>query len=405
MNPRSFRPIALCLLMPMLAHCGGDHDEDPTVVSASVSVSVSVSSSITGGTAGTGPGTGGSEGTDGTDGTEGTESTDGTTTGSGASRGSGDPFKFDLGGTSSTGTSTTGDPCRETSPDCVCSIPDHVPCDQATNDPFQAMGLNCPGELQVQASTMGSPAAIGLRSNFGVNATFNPREGTKYAVIGSGLVGDLNNVTPQNDSNAGPTHCNDALGISLGKTLPAPLKPNAVGGDCTQNPGLVGTGDCSGTIQGQFNQGGSANDYTELRFVLQVPNDVTSLSYEFAFFSVEWPYYYGSKYNDMYVGWLESELWTGNISFDNMGNPISLNAGFLDYQDGSGSLPEFAGTCMRQHAGTSWLKSTVGVTPGEQITVVFAIFDLSDQILDSYAFLDNFQWGCEPSGEAADDPS
>ena len=189
------------------------------------------------------------------------------------------------------------------------------------------------------------------------------------------------------------------LGISLGANLPAPLKPNAVGGDCTQNPGLVGTGDCSGTIQGQFSQGGAAFDYTELRFVLQVPTDVTSFSYDFAFFSVEWPYYYGSQYNDMYVGWLESELWTGNISFDQNGNPISLNAGFLDFQDQGGNLPEFTGTCMRQHAGTNWLTSTVGVSPGEQITVVFAIFDLSDGILDSYAFLDNFQWGCEPSGK------
>ena len=35
------------------------------------------------------------------------------------------------------------------------------------------------------------------------------------------------------------------------------------------------------------------------------------------------------------------------------------------------------------------------VTPGEHITVVFAIFDLSDSILDSYVFIDNFEWGCD----------
>ena len=35
----------------------------------------------------------------------------------------------------------------------------------------------------------------------------------------------------------------------------------------------------------------------------------------------------------------------------------------------------------------------------ENITVVFAIFDLSDSILDSYAFIDNFKWGCEPTGK------
>jgi hypothetical protein len=29
---------------------------------------------------------------------------------------------------------------------------------------------------------------------------------------------------------------------------------------------------------------------------------------------------------------------------------------------------------------------------------VFAIFDLSDSILDSYVFLDDFRWGCEGGG-------
>jgi hypothetical protein len=131
---------------------------------------------------------------------------------------------------------------------------------------------------------------------------------------------------------------------------------------------------------------------------------VTSFSYDLAFFTTEWPEYANSTFNDMYVGWLSSELWTGNISFDALGNPVSLNAGFLDFQDGGGALPEFAGTCMRQHAGTNWLATTASVAPGEVITLVFAIFDLSDSALDSYVFLDNFQWGCEPSGKPSTEP-
>jgi hypothetical protein len=87
-----------------------------------------------------------------------------------------------------------------------------------------------------------------------------------------------------------------------------------------------------------------------------------------------------------------------------MGNPISLNAGFLDFQDDGGNLPEFQGTCMRYHAGTKWLSTTAGVVPGESITVVFAIFDLSDSILDSYAFLDNFQWGCDGDSKPSTKP-
>ena len=50
---------------------------------------------------------------------------------------------------------------------------------------------------------------------------------------------------------------------------------------------------------------------------------------------------------------------------------------------------------MQGHAGTKWLTTTAGVEPGEDFTIVFAIFDLSDSILDSYVFVDNFRWGCE----------
>ncbi len=302
--------------------------------------------------------------------------------------------KFDLGSGDGPGPADT-DGCGT---ECECTIPEHQPCDNATGDPFLAMGLGCPGELAVQSTVTGPPGAIGVRSSFGANGTFAPREGAAYAVIGSGFVTDLDMQTPGGDSNVDPTHCNDDLGgqWDVGGTLPNPLRVNNVAGDCTADPSLLGTGDCSNTIADQFNQGNSANDYVELRFEVDVPVDVVSLSYDFAFFSTEYPFYFGSEFNDMYVGWLESEAWTGNISFDANGNPISLNAGFLDYRDDAGNLPEFAGTCMRQHAGTGWLSTSTGVVPGEHITVAFAIFDLSDSILDSYVFLDNFQWGCEP---------
>ncbi len=90
------------------------------------------------------------------------------------------------------------------------------------------------------------------------------------------------------------------------------------------------------------------------------------------------------------MAWLESERWTGNVSFDDEGNPISLNAGFLDYIQS----PELAGTHLEEHAATRWLHTTAPVTPGETITLVLAIFDVSDQAWDSYVILDNFRWGC-----------
>jgi hypothetical protein len=332
------------------------------------------------------------------DGGDGTGSHDDGDGSDGHGDGHGDGPKFDLG--SPDGGVPGGDEGGPT-----CSIPEHVPCDAGTSDPFAAIGIGCPGELDVATSSAGPATGRGVRSAFGSTATFDPREGSMFAVIGSGLVAELDQVTPTGDSDAFPTHCNDDLGaFDPGETLPAPLRVNDVGGDCAADPALVGTGDCSNTVQEQFTQGDSANDYVELRLQVTVPPDVVSFSYDFAFFSTEYPTYFGSGFNDMYVGWLESEAWTGNVSFDGEGNPISLNAGFLDFKDDGGNLPELAGTCMRQHAGTGWLTTTAGVVPGEDITIVFAIFDLSDSILDSYAFIDDFQWGCDPTDTPSTEP-
>ncbi|MBC8066839.1 MAG: choice-of-anchor L domain-containing protein [Deltaproteobacteria bacterium] len=287
-----------------------------------------------------------------------------------------------------------------------CNLMEHVPCDESTTDITNAIGLNCAGESPVTGTVDGNPLAIGLRSGFGSTMQWAPREGEKFAVLGSGYIGDLDMPTPGGDLDVQPTHCNDDLGDQFdpGQALPAPLQTNNVTGDCVMDPGLLGSGDCSNTINGQFTQGNAAYDYTEMRIVGMVPPNSNSIAYDFAFFSTEYPFYYEMEFNDMYIGWLESESWTGNISFDQQGNPISLNAGFLDFRDDGGGRPEFAGTCMARHAGTKWLSTTAPVTPGEQITVVFAIFDLSDSILDSYVFIDNFSWGCEGTDHPSTTP-
>jgi hypothetical protein len=129
----------------------------------------------------------------------------------------------------------------------------------------------------------------------------------------------------------------------------------------------------------------------------------TGFSYDLAMFSTEYPDFYQTQYNDMFVAWLESEAWTGNVSFDEAGNPISLNAGFLDYKDAPNAYdcpapcnaPELQGTAMQGHAGTKWLTTSAPVTPGETIELIFAVFDLSDGVLDTVVLLDNWLWNCD----------
>lgn len=280
----------------------------------------------------------------------------------------------------------------------ACSLP-HVPCDQNSSDPFNAIGLGCPGELAITPSVDAHPDGMGIRTSFGGTAAYDPREGSSYFVLSTGHVAELEDEPTSPGDQI--YHCNKWFSPGDGMdttSFPAPIDAHDVGGDCLGNPGLVGTGDCSNTIESQFQQSGWKYDYQEIRLSVTVPADAHALAFDVAYFTTEWPVFAGQNYNDMFIAWLEGSNWTGNISFDDSGHALSLNAAFFDYQDQNGDLPEFAGTCMRYGAGTPWLTSTAQVVPGDQIELVFAIFDLDDVNLDSFVFLDNFRWLCEGDG-------
>lgn len=309
---------------------------------------------------------------------------------------SGEPTdKFDFSGETGEGV-----PCEEGGQCPECEAPDHQPCDQNPADLVGAIGLGCPGEAAIMSQVTGSNLAMGTMDHFGDTDEWAPTEGARYAVIGSGLVDELpfgyeDMQYPCNDDLDDPYKQNGVVDpgpLDPGPMLPLPIVPKDVGAQtCADDPTLVGTGDCSNTIQDQFEwdmQPQGAHDYTEIRFTTTVPETATSFSYDVAFFTVEYPLYWGTAFNDLYIGWLESENWTGNISFDEEGHPISLNAGFLDFKDAAADplnmdpecefgcvAPELHGTCIERHAGTKWLKTTASVEPGEEITMVFTIFD------------------------------
>lgn len=279
-----------------------------------------------------------------------------------------------------------------------CTAPTSKPCDDASDDPWHAMGINCPGSGSLTAEYSGDPSALYVHTGpLGSSdpPAFPAREGEKITILSTGYAQELT---------MGGIYASTDLPDNDPLVLPSPIMTNPIiWGDCITYPGLVGMGDCSNTINGQWSQGTGAYDYAELRISGSVPMAASGFTYDFAFFSSEYPSYYKSSYNDMYIAWLQSDLWTGNVSFDDMGNPISLNASFLDYKDAPNPIdcpepceaPELQGTAMEFHAGTKWLTTTAGVFPGEEFTLIFAIFDVSDGVRDSAVILDNFEWNCE----------
>jgi hypothetical protein len=285
----------------------------------------------------------------------------------------------------------------------LCIEGAQTPCDVDSSDPLQALGLNCPGEgPKAVGGISGPPGSARVHTGtLGTDGYFSPREGNKMLLLSTGLAEE---VPVPADPQCAACPSTDFGGPVL-NVLPPPIDVRDVDDlrTCTDDPTLIGTGDCSNTLQEEWMAGSGAYDYVELRLTAEVPAPYDSLRYQFAFFSSEYPLWFDheSPWNDMYIAWLESEAWTGNISFDEAGNPISINGVLLDFRDAPTvgcdppcEAPELAGFAMEGHAGTRWLETVAPVVPGETIELVLAIFDLSDGSYDSAVVLDDWSWTC-----------
>ena len=276
-----------------------------------------------------------------------------------------------------------------------CDPPPVVSCDAASDDPLHVVGLDCIGGTPATGGVTAPAGAVA--PHLGTIGPYEVREGDKFLIMSTGLAAHVP-LSPKDLSlvcdEPNPEDCLDTNHGEGPTSLPAPIDVNPVDPDhtCVNNPELIGTGDCSNSLFEQWSAcGGGCEvwDYAELRVGLTTPEHSYGLAFDFAFMSTEWPLFVGAGFNDMFVAWLESESWTGNVSFDDDGDPITVNAGFTDYT--TSELDSFA---MRGHAGTRWLTTAFGVEPGEQVQLVLAVFDLSDGDHDSVVFLDSFRWTC-----------
>jgi putative metal-binding protein len=188
-------------------------------------------------------------------------------------------------------------------------------------------------------------------------------------------------------------------------------------------------------------QGSAANDPVMLTVRVRVPSNARSFSLDTNFFSDEFPEFTCSAFNDFFVVLLDSS-YSGpdpNPVDKNLAvytdpqmkkypvgvNLASGNTGlFTQCMNGhigcAGGIPtgtittctstaELAGTGMEMASpqicdanslmggGTGWLTTTGNVVPGEIITLRIAIWDTSDDHLDSLSVIDNFRWSADPS--------
>nr|WP_238419663.1 choice-of-anchor L domain-containing protein [Streptomyces taklimakanensis] len=134
---------------------------------------------------------------------------------------------------------------------------------------------------------------------------------------------------------------------------------------------------------------------------LQVPETANCLSFDFQFYSEEYPEWVGSAFNDAFIAELDNSDWTtsgseinapNNFAFDADNDVVSVNAVGL----GGFSAENAAGTTY--DGATPLLSAAKQVTPGTH-TLYLSIFDQGDRILDSATFVDNLRVGFVPDPE------
>ncbi|MCU1279241.1 MAG: Cell division protein FtsH [bacterium] len=228
--------------------------------------------------------------------------------------------------------------------------------------------------------------ARNVLANFGI---LKPKAGANFALLSSGVAVD----------EKGTGYMNPQQGTDLGNTGTNPL------------PNLMGADSC-----GQADQT-NVHDYSELVLQLHAPSNVQSFSFQFQFFSGEYPNYVCTNYNDEFLAVVQSSKTyptATNISFDAGQHPITVNSGFFTVctnstkpqtmhcmhppSDNAGTGYETTGSPIPipgdvPGGSTGWLSTTAPITPNEDVTLRFIIFDEGDGVLDSAVLIDNFQWG------------
>ncbi len=154
-----------------------------------------------------------------------------------------------------------------------------------------------------------------------------------------------------------------------------------------------------------------------LEVELQVPEWASGLAFDFSFYTAEWPTYVCTRWNDFFVAFLDpipAGQTDGNISFDSLGNPVSVNNALVSVCGCSAGPPCLAGsktyacekgtTELEQTgfddtgggAATGWLTTKAPVPPGSVIKLRLAIYDSGDSAYDSTVLVDNFRWLAAP---------
>ena len=258
-------------------------------------------------------------------------------------------------------------------------------CDGGPNEaiPISGVGFNSPDQTAWSLATR-----FGSFEEMPGEYLWVPTEGEQMLVLSSGQGGapDAGGVVTFTSLNL------DSNGNPDNKPLPAPMSPQPGSGGAPFT-GCDEVNDCSDSLINQWNAGGQgANDLIWAQFAAEVPGGTHGFSFDFAYFSEEFPEWVGTTFNDMFVVWSNSETYTGNLCFID-DQPCTVTALWpTQFQPGD---PELANTGFTNDGATGWFQIKGSAEPNELLQLTIAVFDMGDTAFDTLVLLDRFAWDCE----------
>ncbi|MDF1664180.1 MAG: VWA domain-containing protein [Planctomycetota bacterium] len=134
-------------------------------------------------------------------------------------------------------------------------------------------------------------------------------------------------------------------------------------------------------------------DCYQITLILKAPAWAKSFSFDFNFFSAEYPEYVDRNYNDTFYAIIEAASTNKsaktNIAFDARGQSIEVDNNYFenDYHPLSNR-----GTGFHDGGSTSWLRTSWPIKGGEGFKITFSVHDEGDGVYDSAVLLDNFKF-------------
>lgn len=274
------------------------------------------------------------------------------------------------------------------------------------------------------ADGAGTPAANSrsIRTSFGANS---PQFGNGFTVLSTGSAAAVGQTNP--------SYTAFQTGQSNGTTSGFPSDWFAANGSAL--PGLPACAPRSGP---------AAQDPVMLKLRMRVPTNARSFKVTTRFFGAEYPEWTCGPFDDYYLVLLDSAFAGSppnpvdkNIgTYPNAGERYVLGTSLavgdtglfqackngqiscatgatltttscvstvdligtgFDIENPGANGSGYCGTNNLLGGGTAWLTTSGNVVPGETIDVRFVIWDTGDNLYDSVALLDNFQWSTHPT--------